>query len=133
MTEKTEVLQVPEHVALILDGNRRWAKAHGLPVIEGHRQGVKALKKVCKSALKHGVRYVSAYVFSTENWRRDRDEVQSLMKLIMWVLKHEIKELDKEGIRLRVIGSKLKLGHALAKAIHFVTDNVRNIIQNTLA
>lgn len=130
MTEQTDM--VPQHLGLILDGNRRWAREHGLPVIEGHRQGVKTLKKVLKSSIKHGVRYVSAYVFSTENWKRDRDEVQALMKLIMWVLKHEIKELDREGIRLRVVGSKLKLGHALAKAIHEAEELTKDNDRGTL-
>lgn len=118
MGEQTDSIAVPEHLGIILDGNRRWAREHGLPVIEGHRRGVRAFKKILKSSIKHGVRYVSAYVFSTENWQRDRDEVKHLMKLFMWILKHEIKELDREGIRLRVIGSKVKLGHALVSAIH---------------
>lgn len=130
MTEESKA--VPQHLGIILDGNRRWARERGLPAIEGHRQGVKALKKVCKSALKHGVRYVSAYVFSTENWKRDRDEIQSLMKLIMWVLKHEVNELDKDGIRLRVIGSKLQLGHALLKAIHEAEERTKNNDRGTL-
>lgn len=130
MTEQTDA--VPEHLGLILDGNRRWARERGLPVIEGHRQGVKALKKVLKSSIKHGVRYVSAYVFSTENWKRDRDEVQALMKLFMWILKHEVKELDREGIRLRVVGSKLQLGHALAKAIHEAEERTKDNDRGTL-
>lgn len=130
MTEQTQV--VPQHLGLILDGNRRWAREHGLPAVEGHRQGVKTLKKILKSSVKHGVRYISAYVFSTENWKRDRDEVQALMKLISWVLKHEIKELDREGIRLRVVGSKLKLGHALAKAIHEAEELTKDNDRATL-
>lgn len=108
---------VPQHLGLILDGNRRWAKAHGLPTIEGHRRGYLTLKAITKASVKRGVRYLSAYVFSTENWQRDKTEVRDLMKLFTWVLKHEVKELHKEGIRVRVVGSKLKLGAALAKAI----------------
>lgn len=130
MTEQTDM--VPEHLGLILDGNRRWARERGLPVIEGHRQGVKTLKKVLKSSIKHGIRYVSAYVFSTENWKRDRDEVQALMKLFMWILKHEVKELDREGIRLRVVGSKLELGHALVKAIHEAEERTKDNDRGTL-
>ncbi len=131
MGEQVDI-SVPQHVGLILDGNRRWAREHGLPAIEGHRQGVKALRRVLRSSIKHGVRYVSAYVFSTENWKRDRDEVRQLMKLFVWILKHEVKELDSEGIRLRVIGSKAQLGHALARAIHeaeeLTKDNDRGTI-----
>ncbi len=125
-------ISVPQHVGFILDGNRRWAREHGMPVIEGHRQGVKALKRVIKSSIKHGVRYVSAYVFSTENWKRDRDEVKQLMRLFMWIMKHEVKELNREGIRLRVIGSKAQLGHALVRAIHeaeeLTKDNDRGTV-----
>ncbi len=122
----------PAHLGLILDGNRRWAREHGLPVIEGHRRGYQALKKVTRSALKHGVRYVSAYVFSTENWKRDRDEVRSLMKLFLWIAKHEVKDLNRDGIRLRVIGSKLRLGHALAHAIREAEELTKNNTRGTL-
>lgn len=131
MGEQVDI-SVPQHVGFILDGNRRWAREHGLPVIEGHRQGVKALKRVLKSSVKHGVRYVSAYAFSTENWKRDRDEVKQLMRLFMWIMKHEVKELNREGIRLRVIGSKAQLGHALVRAIHeaeeLTKDNERGTV-----
>jgi undecaprenyl diphosphate synthase len=78
----TDTPNVPVHIGFILDGNRRWARANGKLIAEGHRQGYLTLKRICKSAIKHGVRYVSAYVFSTENWKRDRQEVQDLMKLL---------------------------------------------------
>lgn len=117
MSETNEVA-VPQHLGLILDGNRRWAREHGLTVAQGHRRGYGNLKTVCKAALKYGVRYVSAYVFSTENWNRERREVRDLMRLLKWVLTHEVKEFNREGIRLRVVGSKAKLGAALLTAIH---------------
>jgi undecaprenyl diphosphate synthase len=120
------------HLGLILDGNRRWAREHNLPVAEGHRRGYLTLKKVLKSALKHGVRYVSAYVFSTENWQRDQKEVADLMKLFLWVFKHEVKELDAQGIRLRVVGQKLRLGHALARAIHEAEERTKDNDRGTL-
>lgn len=122
----------PEHLGLILDGNRRWAKEHGMPIAEGHRQGYMTLKRICKSALKHGVRYVSAYVFSTENWKRDQKEVKDLMKLLLWICRHEVKELDREGIRIRVIGHKLRLGHALARAIHDAEEKTKDNDRGTL-
>jgi undecaprenyl diphosphate synthase len=122
----------PTHLGLILDGNRRWAKEHGLPAIEGHRRGVRTLKKILKSSIKHGVRYVSAYVWSTENWKRDQREVKDIMKLFMWIMKHEVKELDREGIRLRVVGSKLRLGHALARAIHEAEEKTKDNTRGTL-
>lgn len=128
----TEISAGPEHLGLILDGNRRWAKVHGLPIIEGHRRGWKNLRTILRSSVKHGVRYVSAFVFSTENWQRDRDEVQQLMKLFLWVAKHEVKELNREGIRLRVLGSKLKLGHALASAIRQAEEATKDNTRGTL-
>jgi undecaprenyl diphosphate synthase len=78
------------------------------------------------------VRYISAYVFSTENWKRDQQEVQDLMKLFLWVFKHEVKELDREGIRLRVVGHKLRLGHALARAIHEAEEKTKDNTRGTL-
>lgn len=123
---------VPTHLGLILDGNRRWARENGKLVAEGHRQGYLTLKRICKSAIKHGVRYVSAYVFSTENWKRDQQEVQDLMKLFAWVFKHEVKELDREGIRLRVVGEKLRIGHALARSIHEAEELTKHNTRGTL-
>jgi undecaprenyl diphosphate synthase len=113
-----KTITVPTHVGLILDGNRRWAREHGVSVAQGHQQGYQNLKTVARAALRMGVRYISAYVFSTENWQRDRQEVRDIMKILSWVLKHEMKEFNREGIRLRVIGSKAKLGTAMMKAIH---------------
>lgn len=129
-TDRTD--GAPEHLGLILDGNRRWAKERGLPAIEGHRRGYGTLKKVLKSSIKHGVRYVSAYVWSTENWKRDQQEVKDIMKLFLWVVKHEVKELDADGIRLRVVGSKLRVGHALARAIHEAEEMTKDNTRGTL-
>lgn len=109
---------IPTHLGLILDGNRRWARNNGFTVAQGHRKGYQNLKTISKAAIKHGVKYVSAYAFSTENWNREKQEVRDIMKLMQWVLKHEVKEFHKENIRLRVIGSKAKLGAALLTAIH---------------
>lgn len=116
MTENSTNL--PKHLGLILDGNRRWAKENNKTVAQGHRQGYQNLKTIAKAAINHGVQYVSAYVFSTENWNRDRQEVEDLMKLLKWVLKHEAKEIHKDNIRIRVIGSKTKIGASLLTAIH---------------
>jgi undecaprenyl diphosphate synthase len=115
---QSDKLVVPIHLGLIVDGNRRWAREHGFSTMQGHRRGYQNLRTVAKAAIKYGVRYVSAYVFSSENWQRDRQEVRDLMKLLRWVLRHEVKEFHREGIRLRVIGSKAKLGAALVTAIH---------------
>jgi undecaprenyl diphosphate synthase len=123
---------VPTHLGLILDGNRRWARANGKTAIQGHRQGYENLKTVTRAALKYGVRYVSAYIFSTENWKRDRQEVHDIMRLLKWVLKHEVNGFHKDGIRLRFIGSKAKLGTAVLTAIHdaekMTEDNTRGTL-----
>lgn len=123
---------VPIHIGLILDGNRRWAKEHGVSIAEGHREGYSNLKTVSKAAIKLGVRYISAYIFSTENWQRDKQEVRDIMKILRWVLKHEVKEFHKEGIRLQVIGSKAKLGTALLTAIHDAEKLTENNSRGTL-
>lgn len=123
---------IPTHLGIIVDGNRRWAKKNGYTIAEGHKKGYLNLKTIAKAAIKHGVRYVSAYVFSNENWQRDRQEVRDLMKLLTWVLKHEIKELDKANIRIQVIGSKLKLGAALARAIHQAEEQTKDNTRGTL-
>lgn len=130
MTSKDDA--VPLHLGLILDGNRRWARENGVSVIQGHRQGYMNLKTIGKAAIKHGVRYVSAYVFSTENWERDRQEVRDILNLLRWVLKHEVKEFHKDNIRLRIIGSKLKLGAALLTAIHDAEKLTENNTRGTL-
>lgn len=127
-----QALTVPTHLGLVLDGNRRWAREHQLTVAQGHRRGYQNLKTVTRAAIKYGVRYVTAYVFSTENWQRDRQEVNDIMKILGWALKHEIKNIHKEDIRLRVIGSKVKLGAALLTAIHDAEKLTENNTRGTL-
>jgi undecaprenyl diphosphate synthase len=122
----------PLHLGLILDGNRRWAHEHGVTTAEGHRKGYLNLKTITKSAMKHGVRYISAYVFSTENWQRDRQEILDIKKLLLWALKHEVQELDRENIRVKIIGSKLKLGAVLLRAIHQAEEQTKNNTRATL-
>lgn len=123
---------VPRHLGLILDGNRRWAREHGLSVMEGHQKGYENLKNIGEYAFDQGVEYVSAYVFSTENWNRGRDEVRNLMKLLLWVLKHELENFSKHGIRVRTLGSKLRLGKALVKAIHEAEEKTKHNERGTL-
>jgi undecaprenyl diphosphate synthase len=125
-------LTVPKHLGLILDGNRRWAKERGLPVMEGHHKGYDNLKTITEYAFEQGVEYVSAYVFSTENWNRSSSEVKNLMKLLLWVLKHEVENLSKHGIRVRTLGSKIRLGKALVKAIHEAEEKTKDNTRGTL-
>lgn len=109
---------VPRHLGLILDGNRRWAREHGLPIYEGHKAGYRNVERIMDEALGRGVEYVSLYVFSSENWNRSADEVRQLMKLFLWIFKHELGNLKKRGVRVQVLGNKFRIGKALLKAIH---------------
>ncbi len=98
------LLPVPRHVAIIMDGNGRWAKRRGLPRIEGHRRGVESVRRVLEAARVLGVRYLTLYAFSVENWRRPEDEVGGLMNLLETFLRREKAELMKNKVRLRAIG-----------------------------
>jgi undecaprenyl diphosphate synthase len=99
-----EPATVPRHVAIIMDGNGRWAKARRLPRIAGHKQGVEAVRRVSKAAREQGVEVLTLYAFSSENWRRPEEEVRDLMGLLRHFLKNELKDLVAENVRLRVIG-----------------------------
>lgn len=123
---------VPAHVGLILDGNRRWAKAQGLPKLEGHRQGYANLKTIGKYAISKGVKFVSAYIFSTENWNRAKEEVDYLMNLALWVATNEVKELHKEGIRVLHLGSKERVEPKIIKAIEKAEKLTANNTNGTL-
>ena len=95
---------IPEHIAIIMDGNGRWAKEKGLPRNEGHRRGTKALEKIISHADKLGVKHLTVYAFSTENWKRPEDGVNGLMKLFTQYLDKELKKIDKDNHRFHVIG-----------------------------
>ena len=95
---------IPAHVAIIMDGNGRWAKRRGLPRIEGHRRGAKAVRTTLTAAFEAGVKYLTLYAFSVENWNRPQDEVGGLMRLLNYFLKLELKTLQKNKIALRTIG-----------------------------
>jgi undecaprenyl diphosphate synthase len=97
-------LPIPEHVAIIMDGNGRWARAHGLDRLEGHWRGYRTLKRIVYAADEQGVRYLTVYGFSTENWRRPDREVDGLMQLMLTAIRAEIDELMDNGIRVRIIG-----------------------------
>lgn len=94
----------PKHVAVIMDGNGRWAKRRGLSRLHGHRAGTKATKLVVKAAVRAGVEHLTVYIFSTENWKRPVTEVKNLMDLFVEVLERELDELNRSGVRIRVIG-----------------------------
>ncbi|MBL1146340.1 MAG: isoprenyl transferase [Pseudomonadota bacterium] len=100
---------VPRHVAFIMDGNGRWAKARGLPRVEGHRRGSNAARDTVKAAHKRGIRYVTFFAFSAENWSRPAAEVKELMNMMRHYLKHDVEELQKYNARLHVIGDRTRL------------------------
>ena len=93
-----------KHIAIIMDGNRRWAKEHCLPSAMGHKKGVDALKKTVKGAHNFGVKYLTLYAFSTENWNRKQEEVDFLMGLLATTIKNELNELHQNNVKLRFIG-----------------------------
>lgn len=102
-------LQLPRHVAIIMDGNGRWAKARRLPRLAGHRQGVEALRRVTRAARQQGIEALTLYAFSSENWRRPEEEVSDLMVLLQHFLRNDVDELVREGVRLRIIGAYRRL------------------------
>lgn len=100
---------LPRHVAVIMDGNGRWAKERGLPRIEGHRQGAESARVIIRAAGELGIKYLTLYAFSVENWNRPKDEVDALMKYLVHYLKTETSELNKNNVRLEVIGQIYRL------------------------
>ncbi len=100
---------LPQHVAVIMDGNGRWAKQRGLPRIEGHRQGAESARAIIRMAGELGIKYLTLYAFSAENWNRPKDEVDALMKYLIHYLKTETPELNKNNVRLEVIGQIWRL------------------------
>jgi undecaprenyl diphosphate synthase len=104
LLERLDAASVPAHVAVIMDGNGRWAAARGLPKVAGHRAGAKAIEEAIASAIECGIRYLTLYSFSTENWTRPKDEVRALMTLFVEVLRSKMPDLMDWGVRVRVIG-----------------------------
>jgi undecaprenyl diphosphate synthase len=107
------------NVAIIMDGNARWAHAHGLPVLAGHRQGAKVLKQTVKDAVKLGITELSVYAFSTENWSRPRDEVEGLMEMFAELIDSETPELNEEGVRMRFIGRRNEVSDRLQERMNW--------------
>ncbi len=119
-------MSIPKHLAIIPDGNRRWANAHGLPSLEGHRKGYDLFKEVGDWALARGVEYLSFWGFSTENWKRSKEEVGYLMDLILHALTKEADVYHKKNVRLKVIGRKEQLSPALQDAIRVMEEKTKN-------
>ena len=118
---------LPKHVAIIMDGNGRWAKQRGLPRIEGHRQGAESARTIIRASGELGIKYLTLYAFSVENWNRPKDEVDALMKYLIHYLKTETPELNKNNVRLEVIGQIWRLPDTvqehLRKSIQTLSKN----------
>ena len=110
--------QVPLHVAIIMDGNGRWARDRGLPRLAGHRAGVDNLRRVIEAATEFGIRYLTIYAFSTENWSRPPDEVRGLLNILEDVIDRELQSLNKNGVQLRHIGRLERLSPELQAKVH---------------
>lgn len=110
-------MNIPQHVAIILDGNGRWAKSKGMPRNYGHMEGAKTVEKICEEAWRMGIKYLTVYAFSTENWKRPREEVDALMKLLRNYMKSCLKTAAKNNMVVRVIGDKTGLDDDIREKI----------------
>jgi undecaprenyl diphosphate synthase len=126
LLETARAQPVPEHVAIIMDGNGRWATSRGLPRVAGHREGVKAARSIVRAADALGVRYLTLYAFSTQNWSRPLDEVSTLMHLLERSVHSELPELMARNARLRVLGRVQGVPAGVRRGIAHVVDETRN-------
>ena len=117
---------IPAHIAIIMDGNRRWAKSKGLPVALGHKQGAETLEKIVKYANKIGVKYLTVYAFSTENWKRAEDEVKSLMLLFQGYIDKYSKIADTENIKIQFLGDMTAFSEKLQKGVQNCIERTKN-------
>jgi len=120
---------VPRHVAIIMDGNGRWAKQRGLPRVAGHRAGAEAVRRALQAAADQGVEVLTIYAFSSENWRRSKEEISDLTALMRFYLERELKTLEKERVRLKLIGDYSAFGpelvERLERAVERTSSNTR--------
>jgi len=124
--------KIPEHVALIMDGNGRWAKKRNLPRVMGHRAGIKTVRKVIEASLELGVKYLTLYTFSTENWKRPKKEVNALMSLLREYLTKELEQFNKEEVRLLAIGQLERLPQSVKEALDRAIDKTKDNSRLTL-
>ena len=118
--------KIPHHLGIILDGNRRWARERGLPTLEGHKKGLEKLKKVVEWCDEKGIKILTVFVFSTENWKRSKKEIDYLMKLAKKAMSYDLREISKRGYRIRVIGERKRLPKFLQTAIEKVEKETKN-------
>ena len=115
-----------KHIAIIMDGNRRWAKEKNLPTAVGHKKGVDALKKTLRACDEYGVKYLTVYAFSTENWNRKKEEVDFLMNLVAVTLSNELAEMHKENVQIHFIGDMSRLSDSLQKILNNAVETTKN-------
>ena len=116
----------PAHLAIIMDGNRRWARDHGMPAVFGHQQGAGAVRRAVEGCRELGVRYLTLFAFSSENWRRSPAEVNDLMNLLRFYIRREIGELERNGIRARFIGEHDALPRDLVELMRMAVERTRH-------
>lgn len=132
LTDKIDASRLPKHVAIIMDGNGRWAKQKGMLRVIGHENGTKSVRETVESCAELGIKHLTLYAFSTENWNRPKLEVQTLMKLLVKSLKKEIKTLQDNGIKLNAIGCLKDLPKKAFDELNYVKENTKNNKQMTL-
>jgi len=118
-------MKIPNHIAIILDGNGRWAKSKGMPRNYGHSKGSKNVEIICEEAYKMGVQYLTVYAFSTENWRRSKDEIEALMSLLRAYMKKSLKIAKKNNMKIQIIGDKTGLAKDLQESIQVLEDKTK--------
>ena len=123
---------IPSHIAIIMDGNGRWAKKRGLPRVAGHRRGVETVREIVEVCAEIGVKYLTLYTFSTENWKRPKDEVSTLMRLLLKSLKDRLDELNKNDIKLTCIGNIESLPTVVQKQLNEDVERTKNNKRMTL-
>lgn len=124
--QKDQLTKLPTHVALIMDGNGRWAAQRGLPRLAGHKNGTENLRRVIRACVEFGVKYMTIYAFSTENWGRPKEEVEGLLHILEDVIDRELTELHAEGVQLRHIGHLEALPVGLREKVWRAIDLTRN-------
>ncbi len=132
MDKQESLVTVPQHVGIIMDGNGRWAREHGLPRLEGHRAGTENIRRVLEACNEFGIKILTIYAFSTENWGRPQAEVRGLMRILEEVIHREVESLHENGVQLRHIGRlegiSQRLQRAVRDAIELTKDNDRLIL-----
>lgn len=119
---QTLIDKIPEHVAIIMDGNGRWASKRGMPRLAGHHAGTENLRRIIRASVEFGIKFLTIYAFSTENWNRPREEVDGLMRILEDVIDKELKELNEQGVQIRHLGRLDQLAPALQRKVNQAVD-----------